>query len=155
MKALVLAALLVALTGSVAAGSYKSSLELNSAELTLSIEKFLITYADFDNLSVGQFSLPVRQYLIPLEKSSTISTISVSIGETEMIERLTDRSVIQSDIATSDNPTEYEAIKPSTAMDRIGQKAFEIRRIRTTPCYQSFRSVLTRLQIFCLTKVIR
>ena len=101
MKALVLAALLVALTGSVAAGSYKSSLELNSAELTLNIERNKITNADFDNLSVGQFSLPVRQYTIRLEKNSSISAISAETGEIEIIESLRDSTFIQSDIATS------------------------------------------------------
>ena len=101
MKALVLAALLIALTGSAAAASYKSSPELNSGELTLNIERNKISYTGFDNLSVGQFSLPVRQYTNRLEKNSSISAISAETGEIEIIESLSDSTFIRSDIATS------------------------------------------------------
>ena len=101
MKALVLAALLIALTGSAAAASYKSSPELNSGELTLNIERNKISYTGFDNLSADQFSLPVRQYTIRLEKNSSISAISAETGEIEIIESLSDSTFIRSDIATS------------------------------------------------------
>lgn len=128
MKLLVPAALAlsIALTGSTAAASQINSLEFSSAELSVNIEKYEITYADFDQLRVGQFSLPLRQYLIPLEYSSTISSISVEISETEIIEKFADRSIIQSDLTTSDDPNEYAIIRPATIMDGLGQKAFEI-----------------------------
>ena len=128
MKSLVPAALAlsIALTGSTAAASHINSLEFSSAELAVNIEKYKITYADFDQLRVGQFSLPLRQYLISLENSSNISSISVIVSEAEIIAGLTDLSIIQSDLTTSDDPNEYEIIRPATVMDGLGQKAFEI-----------------------------
>ncbi len=128
MKLLVPAALAlsIALTGSTAAASQINSLEFSSTELSVNIEKYEITYADFDQLRVGHFSLPLRQYLILLGGNSTISSISVEISETEIIGNLADASIIQSDLTTSDNPNEYEIIRPATVMDGLGQKAFEI-----------------------------
>ncbi len=131
MKSLLLTALALAIafTGPAVASSQINSLEFSSSELTVSIEEYEITYADFDNLRVGQFSLPVRQYLILLEKNSSLSAISVEINEIEFIKNLGDRSIIESDMTTSDDPDEYALIRPATVMDGLGQKAFEISQI--------------------------